>query len=165
MSDRHSISPYPVRMPLELRQKLEEAAKDGSRSLHAEIISRLDETFLIQEALKTVAPGAPVFGTAGLLLDMDEQLREQTDEKLELAASIASAEIKSTLSELATLPLLTAALALQVAHPEAVNDHQRERLIVVIARMVGSDSRDPAELMSALSARLIDHTLAADLGV
>lgn len=45
MSDRHLISPYPVRMPLELRQKLEEAAKDGSRSLHAEIIARLEKSF------------------------------------------------------------------------------------------------------------------------
>lgn len=45
MSDRHLISPYPVRMPLELRQKLEDAAKDGSRSLHAEIIARLEKSF------------------------------------------------------------------------------------------------------------------------
>lgn len=45
MSDRHVISPYPVRMPQELRQRLEESAKQGSRSLHAEIISRLEASY------------------------------------------------------------------------------------------------------------------------
>lgn len=45
MTDRHSISPYPIRMPHELREKLEESARKGSRSLHAEIISRLNSSF------------------------------------------------------------------------------------------------------------------------
>lgn len=45
MSDRHAISPYPIRMPHELRQALEETAKSGSRSLHAEIIARLERSF------------------------------------------------------------------------------------------------------------------------
>ncbi|WP_219061073.1 Arc family DNA-binding protein [Pseudomonas sp. UMAB-08] len=45
MNDRHAISPYPIRMPVELRRRLEEGAKAGSRSLHAEIISRLEESF------------------------------------------------------------------------------------------------------------------------
>ncbi|MCF5725499.1 Arc family DNA-binding protein [Pseudomonas syringae] len=45
MNDRHAISPYPVRMPNELRKRLDESARNGSRSLHAEIISRLEESF------------------------------------------------------------------------------------------------------------------------
>lgn len=45
MNDRHAISPYPVRMPGELRKRLDESAREGSRSLHAEIISRLEESF------------------------------------------------------------------------------------------------------------------------
>ncbi|MFJ7141268.1 Arc family DNA-binding protein [Pseudomonas protegens] len=45
MNDRHAISPYPVRMPHELREQLEESARKGSRSLHAEIISRLTDSF------------------------------------------------------------------------------------------------------------------------
>lgn len=44
MTDRHPISPYPIRMPPELREQLEESARKGSRSLHAEIISRLIES-------------------------------------------------------------------------------------------------------------------------
>lgn len=44
MSDRHSISPYPIRMPVDLRERLEKCAREGNRSLHAEIISRLQES-------------------------------------------------------------------------------------------------------------------------
>ncbi|WP_409309632.1 Arc family DNA-binding protein [Pseudomonas putida] len=45
MSDRHTISPYPIRMPPELRALLESSANHGARSLHAEIIARLWSTF------------------------------------------------------------------------------------------------------------------------
>ncbi|MGE8451477.1 MAG: Arc family DNA-binding protein, partial [Pseudomonadales bacterium] len=45
MTDRHQQKPYPLRMPDELRARLEEAAQEGSRSLHAEILSRLESTF------------------------------------------------------------------------------------------------------------------------
>lgn len=45
MNDRHAISPYPIRMPVDLRARLEESARDGARSLHAEIISRLEDSF------------------------------------------------------------------------------------------------------------------------
>lgn len=40
-------------MPWELRSQLEESAKDGSRSLHAEIISRLEESFVPQVSAPT----------------------------------------------------------------------------------------------------------------
>lgn len=46
MNDRHVISPYPIRMPQELRDRLEKSAKDGSRSLHAEIIGRLQASYI-----------------------------------------------------------------------------------------------------------------------
>ncbi|MGH8436877.1 MAG: Arc family DNA-binding protein [Pseudomonas sp.] len=44
MSDRHAISPYPLRMPDALRTALESSAKEVGRSLHAEIIARLERT-------------------------------------------------------------------------------------------------------------------------
>lgn len=50
MNDRHVISPYPIRMPVELRRRLEDSAKAGSRSLHAEIISRLEESVSPQDS-------------------------------------------------------------------------------------------------------------------
>lgn len=60
MTDRHVISPYPVRMPPELREELERSAKKGARSLHAEIIARLERSIesdrvgLTRDALDTL---------------------------------------------------------------------------------------------------------------
>jgi len=48
MTDRHQQKPYPLRMPDELRARLEEAAKAGARSLHAEIVARLGQSFATQ---------------------------------------------------------------------------------------------------------------------
>jgi len=45
MSDRHQTKPYPLRMPDDLRQQLEAAAKENHRSLNAEIVARLQESF------------------------------------------------------------------------------------------------------------------------
>ncbi|MDG9924999.1 MULTISPECIES: hypothetical protein [unclassified Pseudomonas] len=42
MSDRHAISPYPLRMPPELRAALERASVVAGRSLHAEILAKLE---------------------------------------------------------------------------------------------------------------------------
>lgn len=44
MSDRHAISPYPLRMPDDMRAVLDAAAKGVGRSLHAEILARLERT-------------------------------------------------------------------------------------------------------------------------
>lgn len=44
MSTKQQITPYPIRMEPELRAALEEAARNGNRSLHAEIIQRLEQS-------------------------------------------------------------------------------------------------------------------------
>lgn len=68
MSDRHQQKPYPIRMPDELRERLEVAAAGGNRSLHAEIMARLDSSF------KSV----DVNDAAGMLLDT-QRLQEMVD--------------------------------------------------------------------------------------
>ncbi|WP_290425265.1 Arc family DNA-binding protein [Massilia sp. YIM B02769] len=72
MNDRPS--PYPIRPSAELRAKLEAAARLGGRTLHAEIIARLEQSFevdrtgvadlrivdtavLIEELVKRFPPG------------------------------------------------------------------------------------------------------------
>lgn len=40
------INPFGLRMPPELRQKVEDAAKQSGRSLNAEIVERLEDSFL-----------------------------------------------------------------------------------------------------------------------
>ncbi|CAE6906818.1 Arc domain-containing protein [Pseudomonas marincola] len=51
MSDRHALPPYSLRMTSELRQLLEESAKKTKRSLNAEIVARLEESFSPQSML------------------------------------------------------------------------------------------------------------------
>ncbi len=51
MSDRHVLPPYSLRMPAELRDKLESSAKHAKRSLNAEIIARLEESYSHDQAL------------------------------------------------------------------------------------------------------------------
>lgn len=50
MSDRHILPPYSLRMPAELRELLEEAAKEGKRSLNTEIVARLEKSFTSENA-------------------------------------------------------------------------------------------------------------------
>lgn len=45
MDEKPRTTPYPLRMHDDLRAKLEESAKAGSRSLHAEIVARLEGSF------------------------------------------------------------------------------------------------------------------------
>jgi predicted DNA-binding protein len=39
------IAPFPVRLPAELREKLDSASKDAGRSLNSEIVDRLEKSF------------------------------------------------------------------------------------------------------------------------
>lgn len=49
MSEKKQQTAYPLRMPQEMRQHLEECAKKGGRSLHAEIMQRLDSTIALDQ--------------------------------------------------------------------------------------------------------------------
>lgn len=44
MNDKQQQQPYPLRMSSDLREALEYEAKNSRRSLHAEIISRLEKS-------------------------------------------------------------------------------------------------------------------------
>lgn len=54
MTDRHQDPSYPLRMPKDLRALLEEAAATSGRSVNAEIVARLRQSFKTQpsQALK-----------------------------------------------------------------------------------------------------------------
>lgn len=57
MNDRHTISPYPIRMPKRIRDVLEDRAKTGGRSLHAEILQRLEATIALDEYMAEIKAG------------------------------------------------------------------------------------------------------------
>lgn len=43
--DKQQVNPYPIRLTVELRAKLEDAAKTEGRSLNAEMLLRLESSF------------------------------------------------------------------------------------------------------------------------
>lgn len=45
MTEKKQQTAYPLRMPTELREHLTESARDNNRSLNAEIIARLEESY------------------------------------------------------------------------------------------------------------------------
>lgn len=45
MNDRHVLPPYSLRLPQELRARLEKAAEISRRSLNAEMVARLEDSF------------------------------------------------------------------------------------------------------------------------
>lgn len=49
---KHLGVEYKVRMPQELKDKIAESAKELNRSMNADIVARLEESFLIEEANK-----------------------------------------------------------------------------------------------------------------
>ncbi|SFC84748.1 Arc-like DNA binding domain-containing protein [Pseudomonas citronellolis] len=91
---------FNLRIPADLKSRVEEAAKLNKRSATAEIIARLEETFEIEGTFERIAPGASISGTAGLLEDMHNQLEQREDEARfdAMAANAESIEshIKST---------------------------------------------------------------------
>lgn len=81
MSDRHTLPPYSLRMPPDLRDQLEESARQGSRSLNAEIIHRLQSTFTPLES--AIERGRRI-----------EKLKGGVDPKLESLVSSFIAQIE-----------------------------------------------------------------------
>ena len=45
MTDKHQAQSYPLRMPADLKERVVGAAKESGRSLHAEIVARLQASF------------------------------------------------------------------------------------------------------------------------
>lgn len=45
MTDRHQAPSYPLRMPPELKERVANAAKASGRSMHAEVVARLQQSF------------------------------------------------------------------------------------------------------------------------
>lgn len=72
MTDRHQAPSYPLRMPAELRERLEEAAAETGRSMNAEIVARLQQSFGPRVGLKRAEVVAIVKATV-------EELAERGD--------------------------------------------------------------------------------------
>lgn len=125
MTDRHQQKPYPLRMSDELRAKLEAAAKDGLRSLHAEILSRLEASFAQPEA-SSQRRGLSSLAEINSMSDLAN--RAKTDEEL--------AEYMRTSG-------LSAALSNSSSDRWAdIEERARENLKQLVAQTVGDTVHD-----------------------
>jgi hypothetical protein len=104
MSDRHAISPYPLRMPDDLRANLETAAKGVGRSLHAEIVARLERTLhedsqaLPNDLLEAIRLQANL--TLALVAGLDSgALSADQQQGLDALASVSRRVVEGLLSQ------------------------------------------------------------------
>lgn len=95
MATQDDYTRITLRIPKDLHARLAQAAEETSKSMNAEIIARLEETFDIEEALdEVVKGGAPFAGTASLLLTMHAQLEKRAKDYRDSATTSHSEEIE-----------------------------------------------------------------------
>ncbi|MEZ1423383.1 Arc family DNA-binding protein [Pseudomonas monteilii] len=73
MSDRHILPPYSLRLPQELRARLEKAAEISRRSLNAEMVARLEDSFTPSPSI--TLPAMTLSASPDLIEATRQQLR------------------------------------------------------------------------------------------
>ena len=86
------------RLPYPLYEQLKQAADTNRRSVNAELVARLQETFAIDEALQSIAPGSPVEGTSLFLLQLDKELEEAREEVHHLNLAVHAKDMHEQLT-------------------------------------------------------------------
>jgi len=102
MSDRHQIQPYPIRMPPELRERLENSAKSGNRSLHAEIVARLQASFAEPNlmGIPSVSGGRSPSETFRFVLEQQaEKQKEEIQKLVETSVGIGMEKLSEQLKD------------------------------------------------------------------
>lgn len=79
MTDRHKYPPYSLRLPEDLRDFLEEEAKKNGRSLHSEIIFRLEATARATRSTRLKLSGNSLDTAAETFLLMGELVKRMDD--------------------------------------------------------------------------------------
>ncbi|MNJ57091.1 Arc-like DNA binding domain protein [compost metagenome] len=114
MTDRHVLPPYSLRMTAELREKLEASAGQAKRSLNAEIIARLEESFEREPAAQ------PLTEHEAAMQVLAKMYQETLDKIYELKSmsSLSPMEQVELLHEEATAKYLRQAAARASMPPE-----------------------------------------------
>ncbi len=93
MTDRHILPPYSLRMPADLREKLEASASEGKRSLNAEIVARLEASY-------DYIPQSMAISSDEGLTELRELYHQQsTISSLQIAKIQALGDIKANLND------------------------------------------------------------------
>lgn len=94
MEEKPRTTPYPLRMSESLRGRLEDSAKAGSRSLHAEIVARLEASYQLEDA---EAP--PYSVPPGVNPELDRQIAEMNKRIASIADALTGAGLLSKSGE------------------------------------------------------------------
>ncbi|MGC8385201.1 Arc family DNA-binding protein [Pseudomonas aeruginosa] len=119
---------YKLRIPESLKLKIEESAKGSRRSMNAEIVARLAETYEIESSLQESYPGAELPMAAFVLREMNNSIHSLNLEILELKDRIESLiqegvdESEHTIQRRTMANLRAAAKAAQEGKSEGVGD-------------------------------------------
>jgi len=92
------ITPFALRMPPEIRTKIDQAAKENRRSLNAEIISRIEATISIEQMLKHMGATTPLHEVGEMLLDLAHERSEAVDDLHQMNLEVHARELRDQLS-------------------------------------------------------------------
>lgn len=92
------ITPFALRMPPEMRSKVDLAAKECRRSLNAEILARLEATISIEEMLKHMGATTPLHEVGEMLLDLAMERSQAVDDLNQMNLEVHARELREQLS-------------------------------------------------------------------
>lgn len=92
---------FKLRMPADLRARADHAAKIAGRSLNAELVGRIEASFLSEPALTTLMPAKRAKELASMArARMPEEIRKRAIEAIGRAVSLGHSEAIASLSDL-----------------------------------------------------------------
>ncbi|WP_340617470.1 Arc family DNA-binding protein [Xenorhabdus entomophaga] len=101
------IAPYPLRMPPELREALEEKAEKSMRSLQQEVIYHIDMSLQLEKLLAAAPPSSDNTYTRvakALRLEREVEKKDKEIEKLKMQVSLLAESTK--ISDMAKLDVI-----------------------------------------------------------
>ncbi len=146
MSDRHASSSYPLRMPLELRERLEECAGAGKRSLNAELVERLQATLEIDQAMEIGHADAGFRYAASALVSLEDEIREKDEELKGYMQSGYADQMESLLKRIRDQQQETRLLLSAIALLLVKDDERAGQELAAFARSVLRDSPEASEV-------------------
>ncbi|MBD2781958.1 Arc family DNA-binding protein [Xenorhabdus szentirmaii] len=93
------IAPYPLRMPPELREALEERAKKSKRSLQQEVIYHIDMSLQLEKLLASAPPSSDDTYTRmakALRLENEVKKKNEDIERLKMQVSLLAESTKGS---------------------------------------------------------------------
>jgi hypothetical protein len=157
---------FKLRLPSELKERLDAAASASNRSVTAEMVNRLSATFDIEEALEEVAPGCPVSQVPGLLRHMHEEHGDAVDNMEDVTRSIYAKRLEdnldTSLMRLDLIQQLLSLLVMQNAFPDLVTEDHKAAALKLVEPLFGAG--EPAELMSKIRTGVQAAAINKDFG-